>query len=474
MLNSKKKIYRLQKKSIKKKCRGGKTRNNINKYQSKRSFLSSKRRGGTGLNVGNRIINGIGEEAVIIEDLNTDWKIKYIKNNTDIIEKMKKNDENILFFKGEPLKTNDTILLLPGKEVKKIIGETDHGSNWVLEDNTQVDKSAEGIFPPASLMDNPIGYVKLLTGSTAKPTPTPKTPTPTPKTPTSTPKTPTSTPQSEPEPDPKNAFSVYSHNVLASPYTKFNSDHHGNGDNKTETKDQKTERYRRSINSINEQSADVVCLQECEPDFWVLAKDMSLDDTYTPFRNYTNSVKPGTVILLKNTDKGGKLTKLNPTLRVNLASYPSKSAICLQVKHIHSGKKTWIVNVHLPFDGEHAKRVALLKKIKAEIDKVTEGDHSVVLVGDFNASTETCKEIEKESWIGELQHVDLGEDVKTGLNFDFTVSVCVDHMYITEDLKVVGEPILGGEPGNPYGPDTSQPATIIGASDHVWIKVTLE
>jgi len=58
----------------------------------------------------------------------------------------------------------------------------------------------------------------------------------------------------------------------------------------------------------------------------------------------------------------------------------------------------------------------------------------LVLVGDFNAKLADLPEIEANSWMYDLNHVDLGLDVMTGLGTDLQRKECIDHMYISNNL----------------------------------------
>jgi hypothetical protein len=65
----------------------------------------------------------------------------------------------------------------------------------------------------------------------------------------------------------------------------------------------------------------------------------------------------------------------------------------------------------------------------------------------------------------------------TGLTADLAETECIDHMYISSGI-LPGAVKVEKAPTNPFlktekEPPSSDPAKIVGASDHVWFKVNL-
>jgi len=120
------------------------------------------------------------------------------------------------------------------------------------------------------------------------------------------------------------SFVLMQWNVLAAPFTHWNSAFHRNGQNQMETRAQTAARYALAGDAVLAQGPDAVCLQECEPAFFdqdVNPTAARLAAMFEVVSCYGPKGTPGTVVLLH---QKGALVK----------------AAGVQVRCIHGGKAT--------------------------------------------------------------------------------------------------------------------------------------
>ena len=120
------------------------------------------------------------------------------------------------------------------------------------------------------------------------------------------------------------SFVLMQWNVLAAPFTHWNSAFHRNGQNQMETRAQTAARYALAGDALLAQGPDAVCLQECEPAFFdphVNPTASRLAAMFEVVSCYGPKGTPGTVVLLH---QKGALVK----------------AAGVQVRCIHGGKAT--------------------------------------------------------------------------------------------------------------------------------------
>mmetsp|Transcript_41148 Transcript_41148/g.92402 ORF Transcript_41148/g.92402 Transcript_41148/m.92402 type:complete len:310 (-) Transcript_41148:28-957(-) len=272
---------------------------------------------------------------------------------------------------------------------------------------------------------------------------------------------------SQPSPGPK-VMKVMSYNVLARPYTTYNTMHH-RAPSRIEDKVQTITRYTLAGETILSSGSDVVLLQECEGAFfksdWNAAAER-LAQQYTVFL-CGEGEKPGTAILVKKT---GEVTPLAEKALwiggTDATGGVSKSAAILPVQFGH--KTVDMVSVHFTWDGLHQKRTHHAQLLGGSLQS-----SSIVLAGDFNCEPgKMLNDLEQASFLKSMQRAALLNNAPTGLSSDFSKEVALDHLYTSADLQVITA-FAQGRPDSPWGGSLSRPAKVARASDHVPVVATV-
>ena len=315
-------------------------------------------------------------------------------------------------------------------------------------------------------------------------------------------------------------FTVLQWNVLARPYTSYNwgggrpAPHdsvqgHCNTE-ATESAAQTAARYSLSAAGLLEQAPDAAMLQEVEPAYFDSAVNPGAGKLLEQYVAYScfggaASDQPGVVVLLR---EGGALSKapgMDPVLVQGdrATGGPSKGSILVPVVPVGDGggggaggggggaPVVWIGSIHLTppkFNPEKARHH--LERTLAAIQPPCEcAGASVLLAGDFNASGAEVDTLLADPVLGEhmlnlqLQRIPLGDGVMTGLSADFSSQEAIDHTLVSGGLLAStttnGADALSVDvekvPVSPYATSEGRaPAEVLGASDHVWIKIRVQ
>ena len=302
------------------------------------------------------------------------------------------------------------------------------------------------------------------------------------------------------------SFTVLQWNVLARPYTGYNW---GGGRPKPhdsvqghcnteqlESPAQTAARYGLCVAGLLEQAPDAALLQEVEPAFFepgVNPGAEALLESYVPYRCFggARADQPGVVALLR---KDGALRKAPGLERVQLkgdgsTGGPSKGTVLVPVvaaAGAGSGGVIWLGSIHMTppkFNADKARH-HLRSTFAAVAEQHQEGTQMMMLAGDFNASPAELDALLAEPALAQthaLARLPLDDGASTGLSSDFSHHEAIDHALLSDGLSAV--PVVDGAgtlcavekvPASPYAPSAGEPAEVVGASDHVWVKVRVQ
>jgi len=271
-------------------------------------------------------------------------------------------------------------------------------------------------------------------------------------------------------------------NILASPYTKYNSAHHGNGYNKPETIAQTSDRYARAASAILTEKPDAVILQEVEPSFFdkqVNPNAAELLDNYSITTGFGPNDTPGTAVLLRQ--EGifyPSALQLIYVGGLNETGGGSKSTLCVPVvmRGSRDDQPLWLCSIHMaPPKYKRTEAMHHLELTSASL----EGQTRVILAGDWNAELSELEQMKIAGCaiLNRLNNVSLPVGTATGLSGDFSQVEHIDHMFISsETVELLDDDPREGRsvqlekhPISPWDADRN----VIGASDHVWILVRM-
>lgn len=300
-------------------------------------------------------------------------------------------------------------------------------------------------------------------------------------------------------------FTVLQWNVLARPYTKYNwgggrpAPHdsvqgHCNTD-PTESPAQTAARYALSIAGLLEQAPDAAMLQEVEPAYFDPSVNPSAEALlarYVPYRCFGGAAadQPGVVVLLR---KGGAVCKAPGIELVKVPGNgstggPSKGSILVPVTSAAGGGGVvWIGSVHLTppkFNFDKARH-HLQRTLAAVVHPPDQcAGATVLLAGDFNALPVELDALLADATLAPmhtLKRLPLSDGVSTGLSSDFSGHEDIDHALLSDGLSAIplgdGTEVLSiveKVPASPYAASGGEPAEVVGASDHVWIKMRVQ
>jgi len=284
-------------------------------------------------------------------------------------------------------------------------------------------------------------------------------------------------------------FTVLTWNVLAAEFTMFNKElpgcvqGHRNPDGKLETSSQTSARYALAAAVLLARGPDAVLLQELSVDFFdpdINPKAPALLERYM-MAHATNSPSvgddgPGTAVLLR---KGGPLTATGVAFSVGANSEcggTSKSASGVLVRVGSRGAPCWLASVHaapLKYKPEAVRtHLALLGEQLRQ--RLPTAPPRIFIGGDLNADVDEVATLQNEypGPLGSLHRLLAPGD--TGLSANFSAPCCIDHLFISPGLRLVGAVELERTPSSPYGEGGGPgPAPVHFPSDHVWQCVRL-
>ena len=290
------------------------------------------------------------------------------------------------------------------------------------------------------------------------------------------------------------AFGVLAWNLLAAPFTAFNHgppkcvQGHRNPAESVETAAQTAARYSLATEALLRQAADAVLLQELDTSFFDAAINPRASELLAAYEvaATTNAPTvgtdgPGTGVLLR---RGGRLRSTGETRSVGgtrETGGTSKSATCVLVQTC-GGQRVWLASIHVaPIKFNEAGATTLLRMLAEalHVELAVAGDAAaasappVVLGGDFNAEPSELRQLARSTFLGGLARVPgLGH---TGLSSDFAQPVTIDHLLVSPGLTLRGQRFVANGPCSPYAAADADgdeaagaPASVVGASDHVW------
>ena len=299
-------------------------------------------------------------------------------------------------------------------------------------------------------------------------------------------------------------FTVLQWNVLARPYTKYNwgggrpAPHdsvqgHCNAE-AMESPAQTAARYALSVAELLEQAPDAAMLQEVEPAYFDPSVNPSAEvllESYVPYRCFGGFAadQPGVAVLLR---KGGALRKA-PEMELaripgdGCTGGPSKGSVLVPVQSVAGGGVVWIGSIHLtpPKFNIDKARHHLQRTLAAIVHPPDQcAGATVLLAGDFNALPDEVDALLADPTVAPLhtlKRLPLGDGCSTGLSSDFSAHECIDHALFSDGLSAVSL-VDGTEalsmvekvPASPYAASEGEPAEVVGASDHVWIKMCVQ
>mmetsp|Transcript_25004 Transcript_25004/g.58052 ORF Transcript_25004/g.58052 Transcript_25004/m.58052 type:complete len:347 (-) Transcript_25004:246-1286(-) len=290
------------------------------------------------------------------------------------------------------------------------------------------------------------------------------------------------------------ALTVMSWNILARPYTHHNwqhgvywSDWQDKDGRPRETHKQAQARYGLAIDGILEVGPDVVLLQECEEAFFDPSYNHGADQLLRTYDHFHCCLRArhampegGTAVLVK---KHGQVetareAKAWPVGGTRETGGCSKIATVLPAKF--SGRDVLIVSAHFSGSGEHLQ-YALADLLASQMqqrdyDASPATSTAVILGGDFNCDVKRADKLAARVFGGDhlSTRAQLKPGTKTGMNGDFTTQVCIDHVYVTNEMVVL-EADVRGSPGSPWSwyDGTWLPTQVAAASDHVPLVVSV-
>jgi Ser/Thr protein kinase RdoA (MazF antagonist)/endonuclease/exonuclease/phosphatase family metal-dependent hydrolase len=288
---------------------------------------------------------------------------------------------------------------------------------------------------------------------------------------------------------------VMTYNVLARPYTKYNTAFHRNA-SPVETLEQTQARYRLATEEILREAPDAVCLQECEQEFVDPATDSnpaaaSLLDAYQAVSCFgppspdTGLGTPGTVVLIRREAHGGRLSCVVTTgsepavFRVEGSSATggtSKSAVGVLCQFADATPLV-VISLHATTTRSARARQHQMSLISSALESMfPAGERPLVCVcGDFNGTAEDLAR-DDSALLNGLSRVEFGVDTGCGANFDRPHPI--DHMFVSPTGLLVESLRAERPPSSPYAIDAATagvavPAAVSGPSDHVWLSAEL-
>lgn len=303
--------------------------------------------------------------------------------------------------------------------------------------------------------------------------------------------------------------SMLTWNILARPYTKYNQKFHGNIEDpksqlNVEAVSQTKGRYELAGQQIVALAHDLVFLQECEAQFFEPEWNAAANDVlnmYSVFPCRSADTEPGTAVLVKKEGRAEALVQI-PVCVGGIPETKGPSKISTIVPVQVGSKVINAISTHFTGGGPNADKrlyhVNILGDRLKDRSKDELWKNAIILGGDFNSYGQQLKDLEKETFLGELQEVQL-KIQRTGLSGDFKKQVGIDHVYISPDLAVVNAPCncevwprLCGQtcgaavnqmPSSPWGKQAkardddfgrAHDVKVSGASDHAPVAVVVK
>jgi hypothetical protein len=285
-------------------------------------------------------------------------------------------------------------------------------------------------------------------------------------------------------------FTVLAWNVLAREFTMFNRQlpgcvqGHHNPDDKLETREQTAARYSLASDSLIARAPDAVLLQELSADFFLTDVNPRAQALLAMFEvaHATNTAGPGTAVLLR---RAGPLKSTGVVFSAGASEYltggTSKSASAVLVTVGGSGKRCWMISLHLAPFKFYPNQVRTHLELMGAALREAPSLHAlppprVVIGGDLNAELHEVAMLQREcaTLSGALARVVSPGD--TGLSADFSKPECIDHLFISPGLRLVGPLELERPPASPYGVrdgDGTAASPVVAPSDHVWQSIRL-
>lgn len=273
---------------------------------------------------------------------------------------------------------------------------------------------------------------------------------------------------------PQDKVSVMTWNVLAGPFTKYNSAYHKAGAGEIEASSQTIARYSMAGKELTSRLTDIVFLQECETRFFEIEWNSASSDIFKEYhilQCQTSPEEPGTAVLVRKTGRA-RLAADKPICIGGTQETGGKSKIATVVPVTIGSKEIQVVSTHFTWDGATDLRLnhaALIGK------GLVDDGSNVILGGDFNCEPgKNLTHLEGHSFLGKMRHVQLPKGSMTGLSGDdFSKQEHIDHLYISKGMSVRSAAALAS-PKSPYAvSDGWQPAPVQGPSDHVPVVVEL-
>lgn len=271
----------------------------------------------------------------------------------------------------------------------------------------------------------------------------------------------------------KTGVSVMTWNVLARPYTKYNSKFHCAHEAGTtmpvEEPAQTRSRYAAAGHIIVNTSHDLVLLQECEADFFEPQWNSEAAKVLKKYHLFAcrQQREPGTAVLVR---KDGRATsQVDRPLCIGGTDETGGVSKVATIVPVRVGSTdVSVVSSHFGFDGMADKRLHHMQMLGGSLTNQT-----VVLGGDFNcAPGPNLDTLASSSFIGDLQRAVLRPDEMTGLSGDFSKAVCIDHVYVSPSATVIKAACLA-KPISPWDGKDTQPAPVVAPSDHVPVVVAI-
>mmetsp|Transcript_74201 Transcript_74201/g.143637 ORF Transcript_74201/g.143637 Transcript_74201/m.143637 type:complete len:340 (+) Transcript_74201:57-1076(+) len=260
---------------------------------------------------------------------------------------------------------------------------------------------------------------------------------------------------------------VITWNVLARPYTKYNSQQH-RASAKLEDENQTKQRYTLAGEELVGRAADVVFLQECESDFfeprWNLAAS-KLEEAYYTYRcNVGDS--PGTAVLVKKTGQATCHAE-RPLCIGGTEETGGDSKVATLMQLMHGGKMLTAASIHFRGGPQADVPVSRRKHADLILDGLTP-ETEIVLGGDFNCNPgDQLDNLEVHPLFRDrLKRLPLQQDAKTGLSADMSREEILDYIYVSQGLEVLRS-FATAKPRPPWAGNATKPAKVYGASDHV-------
>jgi endonuclease/exonuclease/phosphatase family metal-dependent hydrolase len=213
-------------------------------------------------------------------------------------------------------------------------------------------------------------------------------------------------------------------NVLASEFTFYQSQQHGNGYRKVESVAQTCARYHISYEHILNSDAHIVFLQEVSPHFFNTEisspfRNQLIPQLHSKYYIFTtdNGKSPGTAVLVHQ-----KLAKYKHELQyysiegTKETGGESKSSTLVGIPMKFG--KLWSISCHFTWDGSPELRTNHLKKLEALSSSIIGPNDRIVMGGDFNCDRFTSSfwsPLIHQSFLSKLSLVDFGEQTKTSL-----------------------------------------------------------